>query len=106
MLAMPEFIARFLVSLVGEALVASIGTALKRLWEVLPRPVRILIQILFHLLLIATFLITFLACLLYVAKAESVWVRIGAGFLGAFCFCVLASEARKAFAVMSDVSKQ
>ena len=107
---MPEFIARFLVGILGEALVASIGAALVRLYQALPRPVRTLIRItlylLPYLLVVGTYLITFVACAVLVAKAENVWLGIGAALLGAFCFWEAVSFTRNAVRMMSDVSER
>lgn len=70
---------------------------LVHLYQALPHPVRMLIWILAYLVLGATYLVTFLVCALTVVKGEGVWLRIGAGLLGAFCFIELARLMRKAF---------
>jgi hypothetical protein len=102
MLVMPEFIGRFLVEAIGEG----IGAALVHLYQALPRPVRTFIRILGYLLLVATYLITFLVCALAVAKGENVWLRIGAGLLGGFCLFELVSLMRKAFKTISETIKR
>jgi hypothetical protein len=109
-LVMPEVIARFLVGVLGEILVTSIGAALVGLYRALPRPLQTVIRISLYLLLFllvgGTYSITFIACALLVAKAENAWLGIAAGLLGAFCFWELVSLIRKAFQMMSDVSQQ
>ena len=95
-LAMPEFIARFLAAVLGEAIATAIFAALEGAHEALPLTVRTLLRVLGYALIVGMYLVIFLFCALAVAKAEALALRIGAGLLGVYCLFGIAMLIRKA----------
>ena len=92
---MPEFIARILAGILGEALVTAVLAVVDRLCQALPLSVRTLFGLLGYALLVSIYVVVLVICVVALFQAETLWLRAGAVLLGAYCSYEMVMLVRK-----------
>ena len=85
---MPEFIARILAGILGEALVTAVLAVVDRLCQAH-------FGLLGYALLVSIYVVVLVICVVALFQAETLWLRAGAVLLGAYCSYEMVMLVRK-----------